>query len=223
VNVLGFDAATPATAVALARADRWLREARDDVTPGGRPRHAQALLGLSAELLSAAGLGWADIQLIAVGAGPGSYTGLRIALASARGIARAHGARVVGVSTLRALAEPLHGRPALAVLDARRGEAFIAAYLDGAQLLPPSVCGPAELGEIARRAAAEGLAIGDGALRYREQLESAGVEVAPAASALHRVGAGAICRLGAAGVLAGALPDYLRAPDAEIALGAAQR
>jgi tRNA threonylcarbamoyladenosine biosynthesis protein TsaB len=223
MNVLGFDAATPATAVAVMRADGWLREARDDVALGGRPQHAQRLLELSAELLSQAGLSWADIGLVAVGAGPGSFTGLRIALASARGIARAHGASVVGVSSLRALAEPLSGRAAVAVLDARRGEAFIAAYRDGAELLAPSVCEPAQLGARAALAGPDGLAIGDGALRFREQLEGAGVEVAPAASVLHRVGAGAICRLAAAGTLAAALPDYLRAPDAEIALGSAQR
>ena len=223
MNVLGFDAATPATAVAVLRADGWLREAREELAPGGRPQHAQRLLGLSAELLSAAGLAWVDIELVAVGAGPGSYTGLRIALATARGIARAHGARVVGVSSLRALAEPIHGRAALAVLDARRGEAFIAAYRDGAELLAPSVCEPAALGALARSAGSGVLAIGDGALRFREQLEGAGVEVAPDSSELHRLGAGAICRLGAAGTLAAALPDYLRAPDAEIALGTAQR
>lgn len=223
MNVLGFDASTRATAVAVMRAEGWLREARDDVAPGGRPQHAQRLLGLSAQLLSQAGLSWADVELLAVGAGPGSYTGLRIALASARGIARAHGAKLVGVSSLRALAEPLHGRAAVAVLDARRGEAFIAAYHDGAQLLAPSVCEPAELGARARLAAADGLAIGDGALRFREQLEGADVEVAPADSELHRVGAGAICRLAVAGTLAGAVPDYLRAPDAEIRLGSSQR
>ncbi|HXR13505.1 MAG TPA: tRNA (adenosine(37)-N6)-threonylcarbamoyltransferase complex dimerization subunit type 1 TsaB [Solirubrobacteraceae bacterium] len=223
MNVLGLDAATPATAVALLRSDGWLREAREDVAAGGRPQHAQRLLGLSAELLAAAGLSWADVELVAVGAGPGSYTGLRIALASARGIARAHGARLVGVSSLRALAEPLHGRAAVAVLDARRGEAFIAAYRDGAELLAPLVCAPAELGALARRAALDGLAIGDGALRFREQLEEGGVEVAPAASEHHHLRAGAICRLAAAGTAASALPDYLRAPDAEIALGARQR
>jgi tRNA threonylcarbamoyladenosine biosynthesis protein TsaB len=156
---------------------------------------------------------------VAVGAGPGSYTGLRIALASARGVARAHGASVVGVSSLRALAEPLAGRAALAVLDARRGEAFVAAYLDGAELLAPAVCSPQALGALAAAVEGAPLAVGDGALRYRAELEAAGVEVAPQDSALHKLGAGAICRLAAAGVAAASLPDYLRAPDAEIALG----
>jgi tRNA threonylcarbamoyladenosine biosynthesis protein TsaB len=223
VNVLGLDASTSATAVALLRADGVLYETREAAPPAGRPQHAQRLLALSAQLLGAAALDWRELGLVAVGAGPGSYTGLRIALATARGIARAHGAGVLGVSSLRALAEPLTGRAAVAVLDARRGEAFVAAYRDGVELLAPAVCAPGALGALAAAAAARALAIGDGALRYRAELEEAGVEVAAEASGLHLLGAGAICRLARAGVAAAALPDYLRAPDAEIALGSSQR
>lgn len=219
MNVLGLDASTSATAVALLPDAGPPREAREAAAPGGRPQHSQRLLALSAQLLDAAGLGWSDVGLIAVGAGPGSYTGLRIALATGRGIARAHGAALVGVSSLQALAEPVSGRGAIAVLDARRGEAFLAAYRDGAQLLAPSVCAPQALGALAAAAAPGGLAVGDGALRYRDELEGAGVEVAPEHSELHLLSAGAICRLAAAGAAAAALPDYLRAPDAEIALG----
>jgi tRNA threonylcarbamoyladenosine biosynthesis protein TsaB len=222
VNVLGLDASTPATAVAVLRADGLLCEAREAAPAAGRPQHAQRLLVLSAQLLEAAGLGWRDVGLVGVGAGPGSYTGLRIALASARGIARAHGAALLGVSSLRALAEPVRGRAAVAVLDARRGEAFVAAYLDGVALLAPAVCAPAALGALAASAGDGTLAVGDGALRYRAELESAGVDVAPEGCGLHLLGAGAICRLALAGVAAAALPDYLRVPDAEIALGQIQ-
>ncbi|HEY1775725.1 MAG TPA: tRNA (adenosine(37)-N6)-threonylcarbamoyltransferase complex dimerization subunit type 1 TsaB [Solirubrobacteraceae bacterium] len=223
MNVLGLDASTPATAVALLRADGVLGEAREAAPATGRPQHAQRLLALSAQLLESAARGWSDIGLVAVGAGPGSYTGLRIALATARGVARAHGAEVLGVSSLRALAEPVCGRAAVAVLDARRGEAFVAVYRDGVELLAPAVCAPSALGALAASAADGALAIGDGALRYRAELEAAGVEVAAEGSDLHLLGAGAICRLALAGVAAAALPDYLRAPDAEIALGATPR
>ena len=120
MNTLGLDTATPSTAVAVARADGWLREARDEVAPGQRPAHAQRLLVLAAELLEAAQIGWAQIGRVAVGVGPGGYTGLRIGLASAHGIALAHGAQLVGVGTLRALAEPVTGRSVAGVLDARR-------------------------------------------------------------------------------------------------------
>jgi tRNA threonylcarbamoyladenosine biosynthesis protein TsaB len=223
VNILALDSATQSSAVALARADGWLREARDDVAPGERPQHAQSLLALAAELLTAAELTWSEIGRVAVGVGPGGYTGLRIGLATAHGIALAHGAELVGVGTLRALAEPLRERPAVAVLDARRGEAFIAAYRDGEELVAPRVCPPSQLAALARGAGQDSLAIGDGALRFREFLERDGVDVAPAESQLHRVSAGAICRLAARGNVTAAVPNYLRLADAELALSAKTR
>lgn len=221
MNVLGFDTATPATAVAVLRDDGALFEAREGAPDGGRPLHSGRLLELSAQLLEQAGLGWPEIGMLAVGAGPGSYTGLRIALATARGLSRAGGAAVFGVSSLRALAEPVAGRPALALLDARRGEVFAAAYRDGEEVVAPLVCDPADLRALALRAGEGALAVGDGALRYREML--AGVEIAADTSGLHELHAGALCRLAAAGIEARALPDYLRAPDAEIALGSPRR
>jgi tRNA threonylcarbamoyladenosine biosynthesis protein TsaB len=223
VNVLGLDTATSSTAVALARADGWLREARDEVAPGERPRHARCLLALAAELLREAGLEWGEIERIAVGVGPGGYTGLRIGLATARGVAMAHGAQLVGVGTLRALAEPLRERAAVAVLDARRGEAFVAVYRAGEELLAPCVCRPSALAGLARAGGGEALAIGGGALRFREFLERGGVPVAPTESHLHRVSAGAICRLAASGSVTAAVPDYLRLADAELALSAKTR
>ena len=116
MNVLGFDTATPSTAVALTRADGWLGEARDDVALGERPRHGQQLLALAAELAAQAQIDWSAIGRVGVGTGPGGYTGLRIGLATGHGIALAHGAELVGVGTLRALAEPVRGRVAVAVL-----------------------------------------------------------------------------------------------------------
>lgn len=223
MNLLGLDTATSSTAVALVRRDGWLREARDDVAPGERPQHAQRLLPLAAELLAAAGIGWEAIEQIAVGVGPGGYTGLRIGVATARGLALAHGATLVGVGTLRALAEPVAARSTAAVLDARRGEAFIGLYRDGEELLAPRVCGPAELAALALRGGPETLAIGDGALRFRELIERAGVHVAPAESHLHRVSAAAICRLAAEGKVTSAVPAYLRLADAELALVAKTR
>jgi tRNA threonylcarbamoyladenosine biosynthesis protein TsaB len=220
LNTLGLDTATPSTAVAVARADGWLREARDEVAPGQRPAHAQRLLVLAAELLEAAQIGWAQIRRVSVGVGPGGYTGLRIGLASAHGIALAHGAQLVGVGTLRALAEPVAGRSVASVLDARRGEAFIAVYRDGEEVLAPRVCRPEELAKLAGAGGRQTLAIGDGALRFRDLIERGGFAVAPATSGLHAVSAGAICRLAAGGQAIPAAPDYQRLPDAELALDA---
>ena len=215
MNVLGLDTATPSTAVALARADGWLGEARDDVRPGERPRHGQQLLALAAELVARAQIEWAAIGCVAVGIGPGGYTGLRIGLATGHGIALAHGAELVGVGTLRALAEPVRDQTAVAVLDARRGQAFIAAYRDGEELIAPRVCQPQELAGLARGAGRGALAVGDGALRFQAVLEAHGVEVAPAQSELHRVSAAAVCRLAAVGALTAPVPNYLRLADAE--------
>jgi tRNA threonylcarbamoyladenosine biosynthesis protein TsaB len=215
MTILGLDTATPATAVALMLPGGELLEARDDPPAGARPRHAQRLLELAAQLLREAGLHFADLDLLAVGTGPGSYTGLRIALATARGIARGANANLVGVSTLRALAEPLGERPAAAIIDARRGEAFIAVYRGAQTLVAPQVCAPEQAAATALRGGAGCLAVGDGALRFSELLERAGVDVASAHSDLHHLRAGALCRLAAAGASTAPEPEYLRAPDAE--------
>ena len=113
------------------------------------------------------------------------------------------------------LAEPLGSRHAVTVLDARRGEAFVAAFAGSRELLAPRVCAPSELARWAAAAGPAALAVGDGALRFSSFLEAGGIAVAPAESALHRVSAAAICRLALAGHLTAAVPDYQRVPDAE--------
>jgi len=224
VIILGLDTATPSTAVAIARPDGWVREAREDRPEGGgRPAHAARVLALAAELLETAGAGWEQVGRVAVGVGPGGYTGLRIGLATARGIALAGAADLTGVSTLRALAEPLGDRPAVALLDARRGEAFVAVYAGEREILAPCVCRPHELVELARRGGPDALAVGDGALRFREILERAAIDVAPAHSEAHHVSAGAICRLAIRRMTTAAAPEYLRLADAEIARGGGTR
>jgi tRNA threonylcarbamoyladenosine biosynthesis protein TsaB len=133
--VLGFDTSTPATAIGLRLPDGATLQARDDPAPGERPGHATRLLPLAARLLAQAGLRFADLSRIAVGVGPGTFTGLRIGVASARGLAQSLGAELVGVSSPRALAlaaadsdEARGMGVVLALIDARRGEAFAAAY-----------------------------------------------------------------------------------------------
>jgi len=228
VIVLGMDTATPATAVALLDEARpaAVAERRHEPEPGQRPGHAAQLLALAAELLEDAGLAFVDVDRIAVGLGPGTFTGLRIGVATARGLAQGSGAELVGVSTLRALAaaaEPVGppGSGVLAVIDARRGEAFAAGWRDGAVVLEPAALAPAAL---AGRVAAEGgawFAVGDGALRFRAHLEGAGRTVAPDGSASHGVSARAICSLALQASQPASLhlvvPDYLRLPDAVLA------
>jgi tRNA threonylcarbamoyladenosine biosynthesis protein TsaB len=202
VILLGFDTATPATAVALLDDARpgAAAQRRHEPAAGQRPGHAAQLLALAAALLGGEGLTFADVDRIAVGIGPGTFTGLRIGVATARALAQSTGAELVGVSSLRALAaeaQPLAaaGTGVLAVIDARRGEAFAAGWRDG-----------------------RWLAVGDGALRFREDLEGVGCTVPPAGSAQHGVSARAVCRLALEApqgtVRDLVVPDYLRPPDA---------
>jgi tRNA threonylcarbamoyladenosine biosynthesis protein TsaB len=220
VIVLGFDTATAATAVALLDSETpgTAAERRHDPAPGIRPGHASLLLGLAHELLAGAGLTFADVDRIAVGLGPGGFTGLRIGVATARALAQAADAEIVGVSTLRALAMAAHPRPGqnvLAVVDARRGEVFAGGWRGGEQVLGPIAVAPAAVGELGVRG---WLAVGDGALRFREDLEGAGCVVPEDYSPQHTVSARMICRLALDAPhgtpLDLVVPDYLRKPDA---------
>lgn len=208
--ILVIDTATAATVVGAGGIER-----RHDPQPGERPGHVSQVLGLAEEALAAAGATLADVTRIGVGVGPGSFTGLRIGIATARALAHATGAELVGVSTLGALAVAAPEEPVLAVLDARRGEAFVARWEDGREVLAARAVAPAELAAIAAGAA---LAVGDGAVRFRSELEPAGVTVPEDGSALHRVGADGLARLAAAAPLVArdaVVPDYVRAPDAK--------
>jgi tRNA threonylcarbamoyladenosine biosynthesis protein TsaB len=206
--ILGIDTATPATVVGLLRADGSVDERRDDPPAGERPRHAERVLALVGAVVG----DWAGVERIAVGVGPGGFTGLRIGIATARALAQARGLPLVPVSSLRALATGAGAdRPVAAVIDARRGEAFVAVYRGDEVLREPAALGPEALAE----AAALALAVGDGALRFRDVLEQAGAVVPSDGDAVHRIGAAALCRLGAAGTPADqVLPDYRREPDA---------
>jgi tRNA threonylcarbamoyladenosine biosynthesis protein TsaB len=223
MNVLGFDTATPDTVVALATDGAEPLELRHAPAPGERPGHASQLLPLARSLLDRAGLAFADVERIGVGVGPGTFTGLRIGVATARALAQSAGAEVAAISTLRALAAAAgHDGPVLAVLDARRGEAFAAAYAnDGTEVLAPVAVKPDALpGLIADRPEPPEtwLAVGDGALAFREKLEPAAIAVPADGHPSHRVSAVAICRLASttAPVARDTLvPDYVRLPDAE--------
>src|SRR5436309_5403991 len=154
---LAFDTATGVATCAVVR---------DDEVLGERITRAAHVLADADELLRAAGLGPTDLDRLAVGVGPGSFTGVRIGLAAARGVALVLDLPVAGVSTLDALAAGAPG--AVPVIDARRREVF--AGLPGG----PVVAAPAEL-ELEPGT----VCVGDGAVRYRTLLEAAGAEIPP--------------------------------------------
>lgn len=189
----------------------------------GKPRHATVLLEETERAVEAAG-GWGSVDLIAVGLGPGSFTGVRIGIATAQGLGLSRGLPVSGVCTLDAIGLGLRqddpGRGAyLAVLDARRSEVFSALYSAGGERTwEPAVSTPAELAERIGKLSEGPSAAGSGAVRFRHELAGCGVAIADDADPVHRVAARHICALaasgdsGSTGTLA---PIYLRPPDAE--------
>lgn len=220
--LVGFDTATQDTAVCAQRGAEVLYESLLGLEPDGSPGHSTRLLE-EVEAAAAAAGGWDQVEAIAVGLGPGSFTGLRVGIASARGLGVALGLPLLGVCTLDAVAHGLGaaaevnaGRPRLAVIDARRREAFGALYAaSGERLWGPWVGTPAELCERLAALPEPPLAAGSGALRFRDELASCGAEVA-GGDEIHRVAARDVCALAAQGATAEQLdPIYLRPPDAE--------
>jgi tRNA threonylcarbamoyladenosine biosynthesis protein TsaB len=243
VKVLGFDTATRATTVALLDSDRAAAvERRDDPPAAARPRHTTRLMALVVEVLGDAGVEWSQLDRIAVGVGPGTFTGLRIGVATAHALARARGIDLVGVSTLHSLArgatDPGAGGggshdAVMAVIDARRGEVFAAGWTaadvpraDAAPLLSPRALAPEALAAAIRADGRAWLAVGDGAVEFREALEHAGARIPEPDSGLNRVSAVEHCRL-AFGLRPESpesiQPEYLRLPDAEISLRTARQ
>jgi tRNA threonylcarbamoyladenosine biosynthesis protein TsaB len=220
--VVGFDTATDDTAVAATRGEAVLYEALLGPSEKGGPLHATALLGEVERAVAAAG-GWAAVERIGVGLGPGSFTGLRVGIATARGLGLSRGLPVFGVCTLdalgRGLGEAAGERDSLAVADARRGEVFAALYAPGGERLwDPLVSPPEQLAERIAGLSRPALCGGSGAVRFRQQLSRRGAEIPDDADPVHGVAARHVCALAAAageGAPGPGAPIYLRAPDAE--------
>jgi tRNA threonylcarbamoyladenosine biosynthesis protein TsaB len=193
VLTLAFDTATDLATSALVDGGEVL---------GERTSRASTLLEDVDALLRQGGAHPRDLGALAVGIGPGSFTGVRIGLATARGLALALDLPGAGVSTLDALAAGAPG--AIPVVDAKRREVFT--LRDGR----PVVLVPAEL-DIAEGA----VCIGDGALRYRELLEEKGAVVPPDGDERHRPRARFHAQLAHDfGSVEEIEPLYLRLPDA---------
>jgi tRNA threonylcarbamoyladenosine biosynthesis protein TsaB len=220
--IVGFDTATGDTAVAAARGGELVFESSVQPMPNGRPAHATRLLGEVERAAEALG-GWSVVDRIAVGAGPGSFTGLRIGIATAQALARAQGLELVGVGSLDALARGAAaaavGKPILAAIDARRGELFGGLFdPDGEPLLDAVVDAPGGLLDRLSQQVEAPLGVGSGALRFRDELRRAGVEVPDGDDRVHRLSAAQTCAIGAGlvpGAKRGIEPLYLRRPDAE--------
>lgn len=211
-----------------------LHEAQLGLSPQGRPLHATRLLEEVERAAAAAG-GWEAVDLIAVGLGPGTFTGLRVGISTARGLAVGLGLPVRGVCTLDALAAGIlqadassvpsggmatkRNSPALPVLDGWRGEVFAALYAaDGTRAWEPAVYRPEELAERVAELPAPPAVAGSGAVRFRQELAQGGVRIADDSDPIHRVAGRHVCALAASAGgedRDGLAPIYLRPPDAE--------
>jgi tRNA threonylcarbamoyl adenosine modification protein YeaZ len=192
---IAFDTATDVATSALV----WDGEVLGEL----RSRPVSVLEDIDA-LLRRGGVRATQLEGIVVGTGPGSFTGLRMGLATARGLALALDLPVAGVSTLAALAAGAPG--ALPVIDARRGEVFV---LDG----EASVASPESLDVAGRRL------VGDGAVRHRVTFEERGAEIPPDGDDAHVPWARFHAQLANGfGPAEEVEPIYLRIPDAEKSL-----
>jgi tRNA threonylcarbamoyladenosine biosynthesis protein TsaB len=187
-TIFGFDTATTTTSCALVR---------DGEVVGERLTEARSVLAAADELIRAARIAPGDLDGLVVGTGPGSFTSIRIGLATARGLGLSLGVPAAGISSLLAYDG---GVP---VIDARRGEVFSG----GPGRI---VLGRPEDLEVAGRRL-----VGDGAVRYRRLLTEAGAVIPPDDDAAHLPSAALlVARAGAFGPADEIEPLYVRVPDA---------
>lgn len=224
MKILALDASAAAGSVAICEDETVLGESFLHTAK----THSQTLLPMTQQLLTLADLTLSQMDLLAVTVGPGSFTGLRIAIAAVKGMAMGADKPCVGVSTLEALAYNLRGCKgvAAAVMDARCGQVYTALFAledGGVERMTPDMAIPvAQLGLLLQREKKTIFFVGDGAEMCYTELSATCPELrlAPgplrygraasvAACALHR-----FAREGA--IPAGALlPAYLRLPQAE--------
>lgn len=211
--ILGLDTCLDACSVAVLEDGRVRAQASH---PMGRG-HQEAIAPLAEQVMAEAGLAFADLDRIGVTIGPGSFTGLRVGLAFAKGLGAALSRPVVGVGTLAALAEPLGDDLTFAAIDARRGQIYLQAFAAGRALMAPDALdvatAAARVAELSGGRAA--VLVGSGACLLADLMRGARQVEAPACDPA------AVARLAAAQTNPpSARPLYLRAPDARLPGGA---
>ncbi len=193
LNLLALDTSTEYCSVALLRGEELTHREAHAIQ-----RHSELILPMIGELLAASGVEVTRLDGIAFGAGPGSFTGLRIACGVAQGLAFGAGLPVVPVGTLIALAQEAGAPKVIACLDARMGEIYHAAYRrDGGQwseIVPPGV-GPAQSAPVVQGnswfGCGSGFAVYAEALakRYEGQLDGVAAALHPHARSIARLAA----------------------------------
>ncbi len=217
MNVLSFDTATEVLSLSAIHGDSWASLAfRRGL------QHSTALLPLVDTILGGLGMKAADLDLVVCSLGPGSFTGIRIGLATALGIGRGKGIPVVGVSTLDALAFPWAGHEGdvFPVIDARKGKIYAARFRAGARQGEYMDISPEELARIVG-AAERPLIAGPDAEHIRDLLGEQGARARPAQTvdprSLLQLGVERFVREGADP--SALRPLYLRKSEAEVLIG----
>lgn len=223
--ILAMDCAAGACSAAVARGGEILARRHEPMARG----HAEALMPMIEEVLGEAGTSYADLDLLAVTVGPGGFTGVRIALAAARGIALAGALPLLGLNTLEALAHGVPeaergGRCVLAVLDSRRADLYVQSFAgDLAPLNQPGVVMPGDLEAMLPQGPL--VFVGDGSARARAAIDDgramlSTAPAAPDAGTLAILAGSRHAALTARGEeWPAAEPLYLRPPDATIPAG----
>ncbi len=226
--ILSIETATGCGSIALTKGGINSGKLLAEATAQPEITHSRRLLGSVDWVMQAAGLDWEELDGIAISLGPGSFTGLRIGMAAAKGIVYASQKPLIGVQTLDAiaLACPIIDRPLWCLLDARKQEVYAACYQTGSSGLPEQ-CSPVEairpeklLGKITDPA----LIAGPGLREYHE-LFAAQKDLHLIPPALSSPSAARIGFLAAEQLLCGEITDpatiaplYVRASEAEVNL-----
>jgi tRNA threonylcarbamoyladenosine biosynthesis protein TsaB len=215
LRVLAIDTALEACAAAVLDIGRGLTSRSLPMMRG----HAEALMPLIADVMSTAAIEFCDLDRIAVTVGPGSFTGLRVGVAAARGIALAAGKPVVGLSTLAAFAAPFFdaddAKALLAVIDARPDQVYMQLFGPGGRtLIAPRI---APLRDAVRAAMASPTRVVGNAAKLIEAAWPDHERRPPQVAALRAPDIAWVARLGAAtqDVAAEVKPLYLREADAQ--------
>ncbi len=225
--ILGIESSAGPASAAVARDGRLLGE----FFVNTKQTHSQTLLPMAEALLKNLGLGCGDLDCIAVSNGPGSFTGVRIGVSCAKGLAMPNNTPCCGLSTLEVIAHGgagFTGSVICAVMDARCGQVYNALFEPGpnglARLTEDRAVSIEELGRECRKFGDRLVLFGDGAELCHREFLSWGAKLAPEAARFQRAAGAALLAGGRQWVSSGELlPAYLRMPQAERELKAKQK
>lgn len=218
--ILAIDSTAVSASAAVAEIENGEVRTYSECTTLGKMTHSENLLPMIDHVLSLSGKTVSDVSLLAVNAGPGSFTGVRIGVATVKGLAYPNGLPCAAVSTLASLAKNVSGYPGrvCALMDARRGQFYYALFENGVRLTEDDV---ASAEDILQKLSGKTLLVGDGASLFASLVQGrADVALAPVGSRIQSGLSVALCaeelfRAGKTVPGKDLRPVYLRLPQAE--------